>query len=98
MYLILILVLREKMLFNSLINKIIFNNKDDYYNFCIILKNFYDVIAISTDDLEPSKLLPYNIILEENTTPIKQKVYKISQVQSNTIKDELHKLLEKKII
>jgi len=30
--------------------------------------------------------------------PIKQKAYKISQVQSNALKEELRKLLEKKLI
>jgi len=48
--------------------------------------------------LEPSKLFPHHIILEENSMPIKQKAYKISQVQSNALNEELRKLLEKKLI
>jgi len=83
---------------NSIINQLKFKNKKDYKKFCRLLKKFDDIIAISSDDLEPSKLFPHHIILEENSMPIKQKAYKISQVQSNALKEELRKLLEKKLI
>ena len=63
-----------------------------------IIKKIDDIISISSDDLEPSKLFPHHIILEENSMSIKQKPYKISQVQSNALKEELRKLLEKKLI
>ena len=65
---------------NSIINKIKFKNKKDYKKICKLLKKFDDIIAVSSDNLEPSKLFPHHIILEENTTPIKQKAYKISGV------------------
>ena len=66
---------------NSIINQIKFKNKKDYKKFCKLLKKFFnDIIAISSDDSEPSKLFSHHIILEENSMPIKQKAYKISQV------------------
>jgi len=49
---------------NSIINQIKFKNNKVYNNFCKLLKKFDDFIAISSDDFEPSKLLPHHITLE----------------------------------
>ena len=63
-----------------------------------ILTSYSDVIAISSDDLEPSKLLPHHIELLEGNKPIKQKAYRISRVQLSALKEELKKLIDKGLI
>eukprot|EP00833_Pecoramyces_ruminatium_P007356 jgi/Orpsp1_1/1181388/evm.model.c7180000077042.1 len=75
--------------------KISQEEKDKFQN---LLNKYNDVITVSSDDLEPSKLLPHHINLEENVKPIKQKPYKISQVQSTALKEELQKLIDKNLI
>jgi len=62
-----------------------------------ILTSYSDVIAISSDDLEPSKLLPHHIELLEGSKPIKQKAYRISQVQLLALKEELKKINRQRI-
>ena len=45
-----------------------------------------------------NKLLPHHIELLEGSKPIKQKAYKISQVQLLALKEELKKLMDKGLI
>jgi len=54
------------------------NFKNEYKS---ILTSYSDVIAIFSDDLEPSKLQPHHIELLEGSKTIKQKTYRISQIQ-----------------
>jgi len=68
--------------------------KNDLKN---LLSKYGDVVAISSDDLEPSNLLPHHIELIEGSKPIKQKAYRISQVQLK-VKEELKKLISKGLI
>ena len=62
-----------------------------------ILTSYSDVIAISSNDLEPSKLLTHHIELLEGSKPIKQKAYRISQVQFLALKEELKKINRQRI-
>ena len=45
-----------------------------------LLITFNDVVAISSDDLEPSKLLPHHIELIDGAKPIKQRAYRLSHI------------------
>jgi len=63
-----------------------------------ILNSYTDVIAVSSDDLEPSELLPHHIELIAGSKPIKQKAYRISQIQLEALKIELKKLIDKGLI
>jgi len=83
---------------DSIVNKINFKNILDYNKFIRLIKSYKDIIAIFSDDLEPSKLLPHYIVLEDNTSLIKQAPYKMSQVQTEALKEEPRKLIEKKLI
>ena len=81
---------------NNKVKSYIRNSYD--YEIKFILTSYSDVIAISSDDLEPSKLLPHHIELLEGSKPIKQKAYRISQVQLLALKEELKKLIDKGLI
>jgi len=63
-----------------------------------LLITFNDIVAISSDDLEPSKLLPYHIELVDEAKPIKQRAYKLSHIQLTALKEELKKLIDKGLI
>ena len=63
-----------------------------------LLKIYIDVIACGTDDLQPSKLSPHHIDLEDNVKPIKSKVRKMSQVQLVALKKILVKLINQGIL
>jgi hypothetical protein len=64
---------------NKILEKLINNMgiKDENFKneFKSILTTYSDVIAISSDDLEPSKLLPRHIKLVDGSKPTKQKAY-----------------------
>jgi len=55
-------------------------------------------LALKTDDLGKSKLLPHKINLIPNAKPIKQKAYRISKIQAKALKQQLTTLLENKLI
>ncbi len=59
---------------------------------------FKNVIAIKTDDLGKSKLLPHRIELLPNTSPIKLKAYRLSKSQMVALKKILIKLKNNKLI
>jgi len=63
-----------------------------------LLEENIDVLATSTDELTPSKLLPHKISINPGQQPIKQKAYRLSKVQSDILKKELTKLIDKKLI
>ena len=63
----------------------------------LFYKNF-DIIAIKTDDLGKSKLLPHRIELVPGAQPIKQKSYRIPKSLIDVLKQELIKLIENYLI
>ena len=63
-----------------------------------LFSEFKDVIAIKTDNLGKSKLLPHKIELLPNTTPVKLKPYRLSKSQMVALKKILDKLKENKLI
>ena len=63
-----------------------------------LLTEFEVIIAISTDDLKRSKLLPHSIQLKKGYIPIKQRTYRISKVKADILKKELTKLINKRLI
>ena len=63
-----------------------------------LLYNNIDILALRIEELDGSKLLPHNIQLAKGTSPIKQKAYRLSKVQSDALKKELTKLLQNKLI
>ena len=60
--------------------------------------NFKNVIAIKTDDLGKSKLLPHKIDLIPQSSPIKLKSYRLSKAQTKALKKILTQLLENRLI
>ena len=87
---------------NYIIDEMVINIDVKNDNFKIKLKKllskYGDVVAISSDDLEASELLPHHIELIEGSKPIKQKAYRLSQVQLKALKEELKKLINKKLV
>jgi len=63
-----------------------------------LLITFNDVVAISSDDLEPPKLLPHHVELVDGAKPIKQIAYRLSHIQLTALKEELKKLIDKGLI
>ena len=63
-----------------------------------LFENFKEVLAIKTDDLKPTKLLPHRIVLKPGSTPVKQRAYRLSKVQALALKKELEKLISNKLI
>ena len=63
-----------------------------------LFKKFKNVIAVKTDDLIKTKLLPHRINLMPKTNPIKLKPYRLSKIQSDALKQELTKLLNNRLI
>jgi len=51
-----------------------------------LLLTFNDVIAISSDDLEPSKLLPHHIESVDGAKPIKQRAYRLPHNQLTALR------------
>ena len=62
-----------------------------------MLITFNDVVAISSDYLEPFKLLPHHIELVDGAKPIKQRAYSLSHIKLTALK-ELKKLIDKGLI
>ncbi|ORX47079.1 hypothetical protein BCR36DRAFT_454686, partial [Piromyces finnis] len=63
-----------------------------------VFNTFMEVIAIKTDDLGKTKLLPHHIDLLPNTKPIKQRAYRLPKVKADALKVELTKLIENSLI
>jgi len=83
----------------KLINDIISSSPEKIKNkINKLFSEFKDVIAIKTDNLCKSKLLPHKIELLPNTTPIKLKLYRLSKSQMVALKKILAKLKENKLI
>jgi len=63
-----------------------------------LFENFKEVLAIKTDDLKPTKLLPHRIVFKPGSIPVKQRAYRLSKVQALALKKELEKLINNKLI
>jgi len=63
-----------------------------------VLENNIDIIATSSEELTPSDLPPHRINLKPGVNPIKQRAYRLSKLKSDILKEELTKLIEKKLI
>ena len=63
-----------------------------------LLEDYIVVIATSSEELTPSDLSPHKIRLKPGVTPIKQKYYRLSKFKSDILKEELTKLINKKLI
>ena len=63
-----------------------------------LLERYDDIIAISTDDLNRTKLFPHSIVLKEGSLPVKQRSYRLPKAKADILKEELTKLLNKKLI
>jgi len=57
-----------------------------------------DIIATSSEELTPSDLAPHKINLKANAKPVKQRCYRVTKFKSDIIKEELIKLINKKLI
>eukprot|EP00833_Pecoramyces_ruminatium_P017519 jgi/Orpsp1_1/1191551/evm.model.d7180000086902.1 len=72
---------------------------DEYYEEIVdLLAQYIDIIAVSSDDLTPSKLNPHCIKLIENVKPFKSKYYRLNKIKSDILKEELTKLYNKGLI
>ena len=74
------------------------NNEDLVKSIRDLLNKFDEIIAISTDDLNETKLLPHSIILKEGSLPVKQRSYRLSKAKADILKEEITKLINKKLI
>jgi len=63
-----------------------------------LLITFNDIVEISSDDFDPSKLLPHHIELIDGEKPIKQRAYRLYQIQLIALKEKLKKLIDKGLI
>ena len=63
-----------------------------------LLEEYIDIIATSSEELTPSDLSPHKIILKEGVKPIKQKFYRLSKLKTDILKEELTKLIYKRLI
>ena len=63
-----------------------------------LFHKFSNVLAVKTDDLGETKLLPHRIELLPGTKPIKQRSYRLSGVQAGALKEILTKLLKNNLI
>ena len=63
-----------------------------------LFKRFVSVLAIKTDDLGLTKLLPHKIPLLPGTIPINQKAYRLSRIQLGALKKILTTLYKNKLI
>ena len=71
------------------------DSKDKIVN---LLRNYIDIIATSSEELTPSDLSPHKIVLKERTKPINQRFYRLTKLKSDILKEELTKLINKKLI
>ena len=82
-----------------LINEIISSVPNKFKNkISKLFFKFKNVVAIKTDDLGRSKLLPHRIELIPKSSPIKLKAYRLSKAQTKALKEILIKLIENKLI
>jgi len=81
-------------------NKIFQNTLNPIYVNPVVqmLEDHLGIVATSSEELTPSDLSPHRIILRENVKPIKQKFYRLSKLKSDILKEELTKLINKKLI
>jgi len=63
-----------------------------------LLEDNIEIVATSTEELTPSNLSPHKIRLKANVRPIKQRFYRLTKFKSDILKEELTKLIEKKLI
>ena len=63
-----------------------------------LLEEYIEIIATSSEELTPSDLSPHKIRLKPGVKPIKQKFYRLSRLKSEILKEELTKLINKKLI
>jgi len=63
-----------------------------------LLEQHIDVLATSTEELSPSRLASHRIKLKPGTQPVKQRAYIISKAQSDVLKEEITKLINKGLI
>jgi len=63
-----------------------------------IFEEYKEVLAIKTDDLRNTKILPHRINLLPGITPFKQKPYRLSRVHFKVLKEEINKLIKNKLI
>jgi len=73
-------------------------NKEYKEQILRLLEENIDIVATSSEELTPSKLAPHKINLKPNAKPVKQRSYRLSKFKSEILKDELTKLLNKKLI
>ena len=63
-----------------------------------LLEDNIVMIATSSQELTPSNLSPHKIHLKPGARPIKQKFYRISKLKRDIFKEELTKLINKRLI
>ena len=63
-----------------------------------LFNKFKDILAVKTDDLGKTKLLPHRINLESGTVPIKQKPYRLSRIQLKALKEIITTLIKNRLI
>jgi len=63
-----------------------------------LLEDNIVIIAASSEELAPSNLSPHKIHLKPGARPIKQKFYRISKLKTDIHKEELTKLINKRLI
>ena len=63
-----------------------------------LLEDYLVIIATSSEELTPSDLSPHKIRLKTGVKPIKQKYYRVTKYKSDILKEELTKLINKKLI
>ena len=63
-----------------------------------LLEENLDIIATSSEELTPSDLAPHKINLKANAKPVKQRCYRVTKFKSDIIKEELIKLIKKKLV
>jgi len=63
-----------------------------------ILEENLEIIATSSEELAPSDLPPHNINLIPGAKPAKERCYRLVKFKSDILKEELIKLINKKLI
>ncbi len=69
--------------------------KDDIVK---ILEENLEIVATSSEELTPSDLPPHKINLIPGANPVKQRSYRLAKFKSDILKEELTKLIDKKLI
>jgi len=81
-------------------NTIFMNTLNEKYRTDIIhlLEDNIEIVATSSEELTPSLLSPHKINLKAGTKPIKQRAYRLTKLKTDILKEELTKLINKKLI